>query len=71
MKLKKNCKYKMRRVRYIITGINPYKPISEEYTTAEAEPSKYSEDNQRYLYNIDGKFVPLSQNLTLINYQNA
>jgi hypothetical protein len=29
------------------------------------------EDNQKYLYNIDGKFVPLSQNLTLINYQKA
>lgn len=56
---------------YIITVINPYKPVSEGYTTAEAERPKYPEDIQKYLNKTDGKFIPLSQNLTLINYQNA
>ena len=39
----------MKQVRLYYSGINPYKPVSEEYTTAEAEPSKYPEDNQKYL----------------------
>src|SRR5215212_10512035 len=56
---------------YIITVINPYKPVSEGYTTAEAERPKYPEDIQKYLNKTDGKFIPLSQNLNLINYQNA
>ena len=56
---------------YIITVINPYKPVSEGYTTAEAERPKYPEDIQKYLNKTDGKFIPLSENLTLINYQNA
>ncbi len=56
---------------YIITVINPYKPVSEGYTTAEAERPKYPEDIQQFLNKTDGKFIPLSQNLTLINYQNA
>jgi hypothetical protein len=56
---------------YIITVINPYKPVSEGYTTAEAERPKYPEDIQKYLNKTDGKFIPLSQNLTLINYQYA
>jgi hypothetical protein len=49
---------------YIITVINPYKPVSEEYPTAEAERPKYPEDIQKYLNKTDGKFIPLSQNLT-------
>src|SRR5215204_4031283 len=56
---------------YIITVINPYKPVSEGYTTAEAERPKYPENIQKYLNKTDGKFIPLSENLTLINYQNA
>jgi hypothetical protein len=56
---------------YIITVINPEKPVSEGYTTAEAEPPKYPKDVQNYLSKTEGKFIPLSQNLTLINYQNA
>ena len=56
---------------YIITVINPYKPVSEGYTTAEAERPKYPEDIQKHLNKTDGKFIPLSENLTLINYQNA
>jgi len=56
---------------YIITVINPYKPVSEGYTTAEAEHPKYPEDVRNYLTKTDGKFLPLSQNLALINYQNA
>ena len=56
---------------YIITVINPEKPVSEGYTTAEAEPPKYPKDVQNYLTKTEGKFIPLSQNLTLINYQNA
>lgn len=56
---------------YIITVINPYKPVSEGYPTAEAERPKYPKDIQKFLNKTDGKFIPLSQNLTLINYQNA
>ena len=56
---------------YIIKVINPYKPVSEGYPTAEAERPKYPEDIQKFLNKTDGKFIPLSQNLTLINYQNA
>jgi DNA-binding PadR family transcriptional regulator len=56
---------------YIITVINPYKPVSEGYTTAEAERPKYPKDVQNYLTKTEGKFIPLSQNLALINYQNA
>lgn len=56
---------------YIITVINPYKPVSEGYPTAEAERPKYPKDIQKFLNKTDGKFIPSSQNLTLINYQNA
>jgi DNA-binding PadR family transcriptional regulator len=56
---------------YIITVINPYKPVSDGYPTAEAERPKYPEDVQNDLTKTDVKFIPLSQNLTLINYQNA
>src|SRR5215204_1111561 len=56
---------------YIITVINPHKPVPEGYTTAEAERPKYPKDVQNYLTKTEGKFIPLSQNLTLINYQNA
>src|SRR5919107_895391 len=44
---------------------------ADGYTTAEAEPPKYPKDVQNYLTKTEGKFIPLSQNLTLINYQNA
>ncbi len=56
---------------YIITVINPYKPVSEGYHTAEAERPKYPEDVQNDLTKTDVKFIPLSQNLTLINYEYA
>lgn len=44
---------------YIITVINPYKPVSEGYSTAEAERPKYPEDIQKYLNKTDGKFIPI------------
>ena len=56
---------------YIITVINPNKPVPEGYRTAEAEHPKYPEDIKKYLNNIQDKFISLSQNLNLINYQNA
>ena len=56
---------------YIITVINPNKPVPEGYRTAEAERPKYPEDIEKYLNNIQDKFISLSQNLNLINYQNA
>ncbi len=56
---------------YIITVINPNKPVPEGYSTAEAEHPKYPEEIEKYLNNIQDKFISLSQNLNLINYQNA
>jgi hypothetical protein len=56
---------------YIITVINPNKPVPEGYSTAEAERPKYPKDIENYLNNIQDKFISLSQNLNLINYQNA
>jgi hypothetical protein len=56
---------------YIITVINPNKPVPEGYRTAEAERPKYPEHIEKYLNNIGEKFISLSQNLNLINYQNA
>src|ERR671911_621660 len=56
---------------YIITVINPNKPVPEGYSTAQAERPKYPEDIEKYLNNIQDKFISLSQNLNLINYQNA
>lgn len=56
---------------YIITVINPNKPVPEGYRTAEAERPKYPKDIENYLNNIQDKFISLSQNLNLINYQNA
>jgi hypothetical protein len=56
---------------YIITVINPNKPVPEGYRTAEAERPKYPEYIEKYLNNIEEKFISLSQNLNLINYQNA
>jgi hypothetical protein len=56
---------------YIITVINPHKPVPEGYRTAEAERPKYPEDIEKYLNSIQDKFISLSQNLNLINYKNA
>jgi hypothetical protein len=56
---------------YIITVINPNKPVPEGYRTVEAERPKYPEHIEKYLNNIEEKFISLSQNLNLINYQNA
>ncbi len=56
---------------YIITVINPNKPVPEGYPTAEAQLPKYPEHIEKYLNNIEEKFISLSQNLNLINYQNA
>ncbi|HET9807926.1 MAG TPA: hypothetical protein VFP49_13570 [Nitrososphaeraceae archaeon] len=56
---------------YIITVINPNKPVPEGYRTAEAEHPKYPEVIEKYLNNSQKRFISLSQNLNLINYQNA
>ena len=56
---------------YIITVINPNKPVPEGYPTAEAERPRYPEDIEKYLNNSQERFISLSQNLNLINYQNA
>ncbi|MGE5634944.1 MAG: hypothetical protein ACM3VV_06895 [Deltaproteobacteria bacterium] len=56
---------------YIITVINPNKPVPEGYRTAEAEHPKYPEVIEKYLNNSQERFISLSQNLNLINYQNA
>jgi hypothetical protein len=56
---------------YIITVINPNKSVPESYSTAEAERPKYPEDIEKYLINSQKRFISLSQNLNLINYQNA
>ena len=56
---------------YIITVINPNKPVPEGYSTAEADRPKYPEDIEKYLINSQKRFISLSQNLNLINYQNA
>jgi hypothetical protein len=56
---------------YIITAINPNKEVPEGYSTADAERPKYPEDIEKYLINSQKRFISLSQNLNLINYQNA
>src|ERR671914_573903 len=54
---------------YIVTVINPIKPVPEGYPSADQSP-QYPESVQQE-FNENEDFVPLTRNLDLINYQNA
>jgi hypothetical protein len=54
---------------YIVTVINPIKPVPEGYPSADHSP-QYPESVQQEFYENED-FVPLTRNLELINYQNA
>jgi hypothetical protein len=54
---------------YIITVINPVKPVPEGYPSADQSP-RYPDSIQQE-FRDDENFIPLTRNLDLINYQNA
>ena len=54
---------------YIVTVINPIKPVPEGYPSAN-QPPQYPESIQQE-FNDNENFIPLTKNLELINYQNA
>ena len=54
---------------YIVTVINPNKPVPEGYPSAEQSP-KYP-DFIQHEFGEDENFIPLTRNLELVNYQNA
>jgi hypothetical protein len=54
---------------YIVTVINPNKPVPDGYPSAEQSP-KYPDSIQQE-FGEDENFIPLSRNLGLVNYQNA
>ena len=54
---------------YIVTVINPVKPVPEGYPSADQSP-KYPDFVQQE-FKEDENFIPLTRNLELINYQNA
>ena len=54
---------------YIITVINPVKPVPEGYPSADQSP-QYPDSIQQE-FRDDENFIPLTRNLDLINYQNA
>lgn len=54
---------------YIITVINPIKPVPEGYPSADQSP-RYPDSIQQE-FRDDENFIPLTRNLDLINYQNA
>jgi hypothetical protein len=54
---------------YIVTVINPIKPVPEGYPSAEQSP-KYPDIIQKE-FGEGENFIPLSRNLELVNYQNA
>jgi hypothetical protein len=54
---------------YIVTVINPIKPIPEGYPSAE-QPPQYPDSLQQE-FGEDENFIPLTRNLELVNYQNA
>jgi hypothetical protein len=54
---------------YIVTVINPTKPIPEGYPSADQSP-QYPDSIQQE-FKEDENFIPLSRNLELVNYQNA
>lgn len=54
---------------YIVTVINPIKPVPQGYPSADQSP-QYPESVQQE-FNENEDFVPLTRNMELINYQNA
>jgi hypothetical protein len=54
---------------YIVTVINPVKPVPEGYPSADQSP-RYPDSIQQE-FREDENFIPLTRNLELINYQNA
>jgi hypothetical protein len=54
---------------YIVTVINPTKPIPEGYPSADQSP-QYPDSIQQEFKEAEN-FIPLSRNLELVNYQNA
>jgi hypothetical protein len=54
---------------YVVTVINPFKPVPEGYPSAEQSP-RYPDSVQQE-FGEDENFIPLTRNLELINYQNA
>jgi hypothetical protein len=53
---------------YIVTVINPAKPVPEGYPSAEQSPQYPDSIQQEFK---DENFIPLTRNLELVNYQNA
>ena len=54
---------------YILTVINPVKPVPEGYPSADQSP-RYPDSIQQE-FRDDENFIPLTRNIDLINYQNA
>jgi hypothetical protein len=54
---------------YIITVINPVKPVPGGYPSADQSP-QYPDSIQQE-FRDDENFIPLTRNLDLVNYQNA
>jgi hypothetical protein len=54
---------------YIVTVINPVKPVPEGYPSADQSP-KYPDSIQQE-FKEDEHFIPLTRNLELVNYQNS
>src|ERR671922_475641 len=54
---------------YIVTVINPVKPVPEGYPSADQSP-QYPDSIQKE-FKEDENFIPLTRNLELVNYQNA
>ena len=54
---------------YIVTVINPAKPVPEGYPSADQSP-RYPDSIQEE-FRDDENFIPLTRNLDLVNYQNA
>jgi hypothetical protein len=54
---------------YIVTVINPVKPVPDGYPSADQSP-QYPDSIQQE-FRDDENFIPLTRNLDLVNYQNA
>ena len=54
---------------YIVTVINPVKPVPEGYPSADQSP-QYPDSIQKE-FKEGENFIPLTRNLELVNYQNA
>jgi hypothetical protein len=54
---------------YIVTVINPIKPVPNGYPSAD-QSTQYPDSIQQE-FKEDENFIPLTRNLELVNYQNA